>query len=409
MNHSTTWKQELTTGWQLLLAATLGCGMGSAGIVFYSFGLFVMPLQEAFHWSRGDVTSTMFYGSFGLVLTAPPMGLLVDRVGARPVVLIAIPCLSLMLFLIARFNGTLQAFYGLFFLTMVLGTGTTSILYSRVVAGHFDAMRGLALGITLVGPGTAALVMPPVMQSLIATHGWRVGFLVLAGLVVVPWFFVLRWLEAPPVATAKPEPVGPGRLAAFATRTFWILVLGFGAAAVACSALLVHMVPMLRDAGFEGMAAARIASLIGCGVIVGRIGIGWLIDRLFAPYVAAVVFLITATGCAMLATYGMSMAPLSAILIGFSFGAEVDLIAYLTSRYFGFRHYGFLFATVYAFFWVGASLGPLVAGRLYDHYGNYHIALGLVVALLIFAAAAAASLPRFLMSRSPEMMFTAEL
>lgn len=398
MPQSNAWKEELAAGWPLLLTATIGCGMGAAGIVFYSFGLFVTPLQDAFGWSRGDVSSTMFYGSLGLVLTAPPLGFLIDRIGARVVVLAAIPCLAAMLFVLARFEGTLRGFYALFFLTMVAGTGTTAILYTRAVAGSFDAMRGLALGVTLVGPGTAAMLMPPFMQATIAEQGWRAGFLVLALLAVAPWPLVFVWLRQKE-STARPaagrELQGMGRRAALATRTFWTIVIGFSATAVACSALLVHLVPMLRDSGMDGAQAARIAALVGVGVIIGRIGIGWLIDRAFAPYVAAAIFLVTAGGCVMLATNGVSMAPLAAFLIGFSLGAEVDLIAFLTSRYFGLRHYGFLYASVYACFWFGASLGPAIAGRLFDHYGDYELALVMVIALMVCGAAAAASLPRF--------------
>ena len=182
---------------------------------------------------------------------------------------------------------------------------------------------------------------------------------------------------------------------ALATRTFWTIAVGFGAIAVACSALVVHMVPMLRDAGLAQAQAARVASLIGVGVILGRVGIGWVIDRMFAPYVAAAIFAITAGGCMVLAYAGPTMAPLAAFLIGFALGAEVDLLAFLTSRYFGLRHYGLLYATIYACFFIGIALGPAMAGQLYDHFGNYRIALRIVVAMLVFGALAALSLPRF--------------
>ena len=392
-------KSEFVAGKWLLVTATLGCGTGASSLLFYSFGIFVEPLQLQFGWTRGEVTSTLFYGSFGLVLAAPLLGWLIDRCGARAVALVAIPCFAAALVLISRFAGTLPMFYALFFLTTVLGSGTTPILYTRVVAGHFNTARGLALGITLAGPGTAAMLLPPFMLETITDHGWRHGFEVLAVLAISPWLLVWCWLDRTPRHTssmsARTELIGMNRRAALRTRAFWTIVLGFGAISIGCSSLVVHLVPMLRDAGLAAPQAARIASLIGIGVILGRVGIGWAIDRLFAPYVAATIFAVTAGGCALLATDGASQAPIAAFLIGFALGAEVDLLAYLTSRYFGLRHYGFLYAMVYAFFWIGIALGPAITGQLYDAFGDYQIALWMIVLMLILGAAASLSLPRF--------------
>ncbi len=392
------WKAEITAGWSLLLTATIACGCGVSSLIYYSFGLFVGPLQQAFHWSRGEVSATLFYGSVGLVLAAPVLGWLIDNLGARRVALVAVPCFVAMLLVLSRFDGPRVLFYGLFFALNVAGIGTSSILYTRAVAGSFHVARGMALGITLAGPGTAAIVLPLLMQSVIAAYGWRMGFITLAVLALAPWPLVYCWLK-PRGGQAHLElgvdVPGMGRREALRTRVFWTLAVGFAAVAVACSALVVHMVPMLRDAGLDQAHAARIASLIGIGVILGRIGIGALVDRMFAPYVAAAIFLVTAGGCALLMSVGAARAAQAAFLIGFALGAEVDLLAFLTSRYFGLRHYGFLYATVYACFWLSSSFGPAMAGRLFDRYGDYQATLAMVIGLLVFGALACASLPRY--------------
>jgi MFS family permease len=99
-------------------------------------------------------------------------------------------------------------------------------------------------------------------------------------------------------------------------------------------------------------------------------------------------------GCRLPAVGGWSGDGASPLLLGFALGAEVDLLAYLTSR-FSAWHYGLLYATIYACFWIGIALGPALAGHLFDHYGDYRVVLQGVVALLLFGAMAAASLPRF--------------
>ncbi|MBX9604770.1 MAG: MFS transporter [Gammaproteobacteria bacterium] len=398
MAHRGEWRAEIAAGWTLLATATYACGTGVSALVYYSFGLFVEPLQQHFGWSRGEISTALVFGSFGLVLAAPALGWCMDRVGARRVALVAIPALGLVLLLLSRFEGPRALFYSLFLLLNVAGIGTSSILYSRAVAGSFDAARGLALGLTLAGPGTAAILLPLLMTAVIGEWGWRAGFVTLALLAFSPWLPVWRWLQ-PSVAQAKPgleaglEGLTPR--AAFASRTFWVLTIGFGATAVACSAVVVHLVPLLRDAGLKPGEAARIAALVGMGVILGRVGIGFLVDRLFAPRVAATIFVITAAGCALLLAAGADAAREAAFLIGFALGAEVDLLAYLTSRYFGLRHFGVIYATIYAVFWIGSACGPTLAGRLFDRYGNYDLALALVAGLFLFGAAACLALPRY--------------
>jgi MFS family permease len=190
---------------------------------------------------------------------------------------------------------------------------------------------------------------------------------------------------------------------AVTSRIFWTIALGFAAIAIAVSALVVHMVPLLRDSGMPPLQAAAVASFTGFGVLLGRLVIGWLIDRFFAPRVAASVFTLTAAGCLLLAYGGPDTAPFAAFLIGFSLGAEVDLISYLTARYFGMSAYGLLYSLIYAFFIVGASVGPVLAGKIFDMTGNYSLAIWTVIGLLLAGAGAALTLPRFKSGRMVEL------
>jgi cyanate permease len=310
--------------------------------------------------------------------------------------MVAIPCFATVLFAISRFEGPIVAFYGLYATAALVGGGTSPILYTRAVNAQFHKMRGLALGITLAGMGVVAILMPPVLSVIIAEHGWRTGFLMLSCLALVPWIFVMTGFRNKAV-TARPKPAQRRAILsqALKSRVFWTIALGFSAIAIAVSALVVHMVPLLRDAGMAPLQAAAVASFTGFGVLLGRIVIGWLIDHFFAPHVAAVVFTLTALGCLLLAYGGPQTAPFAAFLIGFSLGAEVDLISYLTARYFGMAAYGMLYAMIYAFFVVGASVGPVLAGRTFDMTGNYSLAIWMVIGLLLTGASAILTLPRF--------------
>ena len=257
-------------------------------------------------------------------------------------------------------------------------------------------MRGLALGITLAGMGDRRdrVAAPAVGHH---RRAWLADWLPAAGLSGFGALALRVTAFRNTAVEARPKPAQRRAVltGALTSRIFWTIALGFAAIAIAVSALVVHMVPLLRDAGMPPLQAATVASFTGFGVLLGRLVIGWLIDRFFAPHVAAIVFTLTAVGCLLLVYGGPDAAPFAAFLIGFSLGAEVDLISYLTARYFGMSAYGMLYSLIYACFIVGASIGPVLAGKIFDMTGNYSLAIWTVIGLLLAGAGATLTLPRF--------------
>lgn len=401
MSHAHGTADEFRRGWALLLAATLGSAAGLSSLPFYSLGLFIKPLQDEYGWSRGDVASAFLYTTLVLAVLAPFLGNVIDRLGSRLVALVSIPLLSAVFFIISRFDGPLYQFYLLYALAAVVGAGTTPINYTRAVNGAFDKARGLALGISQAGIAVMAILLPLLLVSVIASSGWRTGYFTLALLMLIPWPFVFFGLKKrepgevrKAVMTGAPA-AGIQRSDLFRSRVFWTVGLAFAAAAIAVSALVVHMVPLMNDKGLTPEAAAGIASIVGFGVLAGRLLTGYLIDRFFAPYVAAVLFIGTAVGCMVLLYGPPGTAIFAAALIGISLGAEADLIAYLTAQYFGMARYAFVYGFIYAMFLIGTSLGPTLAGRAYDAAGNYILTIWGVATLLVVAALAILTLPRF--------------
>ncbi|MGV7241133.1 MFS transporter [Caballeronia sp. M23-90] len=167
--------REFRHGWPALLAATIGCFAGLTTIPFYSLGSFITPLQTAFGWGRGEISSSFLYLTLVLALTSPLLGYLIDRLGVRTISLISIPLLSLVLFSISRFQGSIGLFHSLYALAALIGGGATPIAYSRTINANFNAARGLALGISLAGMGLAAVLLPSLLSVVIRDHGWRAG------------------------------------------------------------------------------------------------------------------------------------------------------------------------------------------------------------------------------------------
>jgi cyanate permease len=224
-------------------------------------------------------------------------------------------------------------------------------------------------------------VAPVAVNALIAAHGWQAGYLGLAAFaafVVIPvaWLF---FREKPTQAVSVAEAAHDTRRSGFSLGEavgglrFWQLLLGIGCVSLGTGCLIVHLVPLLTDAGLSRNVAARIAGLMGFAIIAGRLSVGVFVDRLHGPYVAAVYLLFPVLGCLILAlstiTAGVAMA--AVVMIGLAAGAEVDLIAFLISRYFGLKAYGAIYGWLLVPFGLGAGLGPLLSGWMYDRHGNY--------------------------------------
>ena len=272
--------------------------------LIYSFGVFIEPLTEGLQSGRGAVSLALSIGLLGNLIAGPLIGVLSDRYGARRMVLIGVVALAVVL---AGFS-LVQTVFHLYIasvLLVFLGAGTGPITYTRIIAAWFNKRRGLALGIALIGIGVGGALAPIVSQALIAEYGWQGAYQYL-GLIVFlvsfpPLFLILR--DRPPkgrsqdaaaqatVQDGATEEDGISVRQAIRTKEFWLLAIGFMIVAMGNSGGLVHLSPLLTDAGFTPERAALYAGLMGVGVTIGRAAGGYLLDIFHAPYVA-ICFLI---------------------------------------------------------------------------------------------------------------------
>lgn len=393
---------EFSQGWRPLLASSLGNAAGLSGIPFYTFGVFVVPLATAFGWTRGQAAGAASFLILGTAITAPLIGSLIDRIGARSVALLSLFALSLGYFALPLINGSVHMFYAAWLLIALIGGGTTPVVWTRAVNLWFDRSRGLALGLTLAGSGLAGVFGPTLSTHLIRAYGWQGGyigigaFILLISIPIVAWLFKER---APATSAARESSTHmPGLSFAESIRTvtFWKIAGSFFFMSGAISGLIIHIVPLLLDRGLSDTAAASIAGTLGMAVLIGRIAVGLLLDRFRAPLVAATLFGITAIGCLLLTLQGAPtwMLLLSVISLGLATAAEVDMVAFLVSRYFGMKAYGRIYGSQLTSFYLGAALGPILIGATYDHFGNYFVVLCAVATIILLGATALGTLGR---------------
>ncbi|MFN2530902.1 MAG: MFS transporter [Pyrinomonadaceae bacterium] len=389
-------------GWWIVLVAATGLSVGYGPIIVYTFGVFFKPVSEEFNWSRAQM-SLAFSLSLGvMVLAMPLIGRLVDRFGARKVILpSAIIFGATLLSLYFRSLGRWR-FYIVYLVIGLVGAGTTPVPYNSVLSHWFDKKRGLALGLATIGIGLSTFIMPAVASALIGKLGWRtaytmMGLLVIAVTVPVVGLFLKEnpqmmgltrdGEDVTVLATIERREAleGDSIRDAWHSRTFWLMCIAFFLISASVNGCLIHLVPMLRDRSISNQTAVLAASLLGGATLVGRAGTGYLLDRFFASHVAVCFF--TGAGFGMLLLWGGAvglLAVVAAILIGLGNGAEADIMAYQMSRYFGMRAFAEIYSYILAAYTLGGVVGPLVMGLSFDFTGSYRLMLMLfLMAVLV--------------------------
>lgn len=403
MTSGATLIDELKAGWGPLLACILGSACGILAITFYTQGLFAGPVTEEFGWSRGD-----FFLGFTIMqllglATAPVVGSIVDRIGPRKVGIAGLIGHALMYGILAINPGSLLLWYLSFAGLAVCAAGTLPITWTTVINSWFFRNRGLAIGLTMAGIGLAAALAPPYVQFMMTHIGWRGAYFgigmtaLLIALPAVLLLFRLKPADRRGAETGPEKNWGLSRPEALRTYRFWALGTALLVITLSLIGMIPNFVPFLLDSGTAPARAAEIAGVMGIAVICGRLLAGFLVDRFWAPAVAALFFALPVFALLMLANFDISdkVALAAGIGMGLAAGAELDLLAFLTSRYFGVRHYGAVFGGIYAFFTVGSGLAPLLYARTYDVLGTYRPIMTVAAGGLMLAIGLLISLGRY--------------
>jgi MFS family permease len=397
-------REKVFYGWWVVLTAALGLFLGPIPIVVFSFGVFLGSLTQEFHSGRGAVSLAFSLHNTILAFGLPLAGRLVDRFGARKLILPSTFMVGLILLSTYFCSGKIGQLYLFYLAVGLVGCGAAPVSYCDVISHWFDRYRGMALGFMMAGLGAGALVMPSVAQYLIARFGWRLAFgMVGAAILVITLPVVATFLKERPepmglLPDGSPYAVTPSSgldadlglswREAWHAPTFWLLFCAFILVSASVQGCFTHIAAILADRGNPAQAAALAASLFGGGLLIGRTGSGYLLDRFFAPRVAAAIFGCAAAGIGLLRIAGSrQLAFAAAFFIGLGLGAEVDIMAYLTSRYFGLRSFGAIYGFTFGGFGLAGGLGAYLMGASFDATGSYELALALFFIVTLIGAA----------------------
>jgi MFS family permease len=386
-------------GWLTVVVCLLGISTGPAAFGLASLFQLGGPMGEEFGWSRTAISAAVSVMMLCTAVSLPFMGRLVDRFGVKRVLVPSIIIFGLC-FLAASLISNYWQFMALYVAMGTIAVGTNSVPYMRVLAAWFDRRRGLAIGIAGSGTGLGFGYVPLVTEQLVSHFGWRGGYF---GLGLIMLLFTLPMVvfllhEKPQSLGLHPDgaesdesPVHPAASGdslseAMQRRDFWSLIAIFSGLAFVLYGLIPHISPMLEDRGLSSQQAAWLASAFGWSAFGGRLLIGFLVDRYDARHIAFLFFSLSAIGLSLLSVQMPIWAvTVAAIMLGVSLGAEVDMLAYLTSRYFGLKNFAQIFGVMFSAVMVAMSLSPVAFGAVYDYTGSYRAILALGVPLCLMA------------------------
>jgi MFS family permease len=395
-------------GWWIVVAAFLNL-FCTVGIIYYGFPVFYPAFIASLGFTRAQATQGFL---LGFILVGIPFGLLagmlIDRIGARRVILLGIGFVGIPLILMGWMTKVWQ--YEVLCLLEVLGYVLAGPIANQVlVAQWFQAQRGRAMGYAYLGLGVGGVVAPPAANFLIHSLGWRYALQTAGALILIVLFPIGFWVtrSAPADLGLMPDGVvdrdavagsSIGLVAAMRTANFWLLLLGSALVIGAINAVIQHFILFLQDLGYSRTTGSRFLSGLLAASLCGRVLVGYVADRFQKKNTMALFYLVIGGSIPLLFLAQHPAAAWSfAAAFGFAMGADYMLIPLVTAECFGIGSLGKLLATLIMGYSIGQWVAPWMVGRLFDVYHNYDLAwrvmatAGVLGAVAIYAVSVSRS------------------
>jgi len=395
-------------GWRVVLAACLGVMAGFGSLFVYTFSVFVKPLSADFGWNRESISAGFAIAAVTLGTVSPLLGGWIDRFGPRRIILPCMTAYACGIASLALLRFGLWQFYLTCFVLGAVGNGAAHLAYSRSISTWFQSRLGTALAIVMVGAGLGAMILPVVAQTIITHAGWRAAYASLGGIALLlglplSWKYIRERGASDPAAEhageRKTAPVAHSGVSwqqGLRSSPFWIVTAILFVSSISMNGAITHLSALLTDRGLTAANAALCASILGGSSLIGRVLVGWLLDRFFGPRVAFAINCITALGIYMLSRADSFLTgSVAAALIGIGAGGEAAITPYLLTRYFGLRSFSALYGFTWTFYAAAGAIGPVILGRAFDATGSYASLLMLLAAALGLMALTNFLLPQY--------------
>ncbi len=371
-----------------------------------TFGIFFKPVLTEFSWTRAETSGAVSISIITHAFISMVAGRLTDRISPRLIVTMGGIVMGLGYILMSQISAIWQLY--LFYGVLVgIGTGVSFVTGASAIARWFVKSRGLMNGIFASGTGFGVLIMAPVASLLISSYGWRTSYIIVGIVALTVVILAAQFLKRDPGEVGL-TPYGQNEEEkenlhlegkAFSlkdltrTRQLWLIIISFIFFGYFAQTLLVHIVPHVTDLAISSIAAARILAIIGGAHIVGKIVIGIAFDRMGSRSALIVAFIIMIVALAWLQlAKELWTFYLFAVIFGFAWGGIATVMSPVVAELFGLRAHGTILGVVLFSWGIGATIGPLVTGHIFDASGSYYLAfvicavlsvMGVILALLL--------------------------
>ncbi len=370
---------EIRTHWRPLLAATIGIGTGmsTAGTIT---SVLAPSLIDGNGWARSDFAAVGILGLFS-TLAFPFIGRLADVLGVRWTALIGQVTLPLSYLAYATvMGGSLKIYMAIFIVQSMLCVTTTATVYTRLAVQYFTRARGLALAIVVSGSAIFGAIGGPILNNYVEAHGWEATYRALAVFATVAAVVVFLLIPAGAGRGSKDAPKRRARddyPMIFRSRAFWILAAVMLLCNLPATLILVQLKLLLIDNGVSGPGVSVMFTALSVGMLTGRFVTGLALDR-FEPYLVAFLTLgLPSLGIFLIASSldSATILTFAVFCLGFAFGAEGDIVAFLVARRFGLAVYSSVMGLLTATMSLSTSLGAGLLSWTLNRTGNYSLFL----------------------------------
>jgi len=385
---------SISRWWRLVGGVLMTLALGT----LYAWSIFVTPLEKEFGWKRAQ-TSSVF--TLAVVMFAASLllaGKLQDKFGPFWISMTGSILASLSFFLFAY----TYSLYSLFFFYGILGGLGLGFGFGTVVpvmAKWFPDRTGLAIGLALLGFGGGSAIFGTFANLvLFPRFGWRTSCMILGGIFLLMTMTAAFLLKNPAISRHATD--GPSVLQTatgrhqytpsevLRTPAFYLLWFGFGLGSTAGLMVISQLIPFAQSQGIASAALATLGLVVGAfGNVSGRILSGWLSDFLGRLNTLRVVLALSSVAMPALYWVGAHLAALYVLIfvVYFCYGAQASVIPTTVSDFWGTRHAGANYGSIFTAWGFSGILGPTIGGVLFDKYRDYGIAFYTAAALSVVA------------------------